>query len=166
MLPGGRFHGDFSVASLSSFKESLTGDGGNVQIQRVKEVWKDKAAAFESPLKPLYDKTRRTISSGQEEAEHEFPGPSVDEPGGDPPEQPAADSGSQEPAVEQGGVPPPAGAQEPDLAPQQALGEVYAVDGGHMVFGVFIKTAPVGSKWPIDVFPVVWRDSSRQWRLK
>ena len=70
MLPGGRFHGDFWVASLASFKESLTGDGGSVQIQRVKEVWKDKAAAFEFPLKPLYEKTRRTIPSGRDAAAH------------------------------------------------------------------------------------------------
>ena len=105
MLPGDRFHGDFWVASLASFKESLTGDGGSVQIQRVKEVWKDKAAAFEFPLKPLYEKTRRTIPSGRDAAEHEFTGPSVDLPGGDPLELRAADSasGSQEPALEQGG---------------------------------------------------------------
>ena len=101
-LPGGRFHGDYWVASLSSFRESLTGDGGSVQIQRVGEVYKDKAAAFEFPLKALYDKARRTISSGDDQAAHEFPGPSDDQPGGDPPEPAADGRGSQEPAAELG----------------------------------------------------------------
>ena len=167
VLPGGRFHGDFHVASLDSFRQSLTGDGGSVQIQRVKEVHKMKAAAFEFPLKPLYDKARRTISSGPSEAVHEFPGPSVVIPGCDPLEPPApASSEGQEPAAEQGGIPPQADAQELEVAPQQSLGDVYAVDGGHMVFGQFAKLAPAGSTRPIDITPFEWCNMSKPWRLK
>ena len=153
MLPDGHFHGDFWVASLSSFKESLTGDGGSVQIQRVKEVWKDKAAAFEFPLKPLYAKIRRTIPSGQEAAGHEFPGPSVEQPGGDPLEPQAAESSSQEPAAEQGGSASGGCSGACCGSAAQAIGQVFAVEGGHMVYDEFYKTPPTGSARPIDVHP-------------
>ena len=46
------------------------------------------------------------------------------------------------------------------------LGDVYAVEGGHMVFGEFIKTSPAGSTRPIDVFPYVWTGLSTAQRLE
>jgi len=70
------------VASLSSFKVSLTAGAGAVQIQRIKEVWRDKNSPFEFPRKALYDKARRTISDGQDQPDdRKLPGPLMEIPG-------------------------------------------------------------------------------------
>ena len=67
ILPGGRWRGDYLVATLQEFNVAIAnpGRGGKhkIRIQRVKELYRNPLEAIKFPLKEHYDREMRTIHS-------------------------------------------------------------------------------------------------------
>ena len=67
VLPGGRWRGDFLVASLQEFNTAIANPGRSgkhkIRIQRVKELYRNTQEAVTFPLKEHYDRDQRTIHS-------------------------------------------------------------------------------------------------------
>jgi len=67
------------VAELGSFKCKEGQQSSKVQLQRVKEVFLDKDAGYIFPLKPMYEKLRRTIALGEDTSGMLLPDPELTE---------------------------------------------------------------------------------------
>ena len=79
LLPGGRWRGDYEVAELSGFKCKVGEQSSKVGIQRVKEIYFDKEAGYIFPLKPMYEKRRRSVTLDADASSLELPDPEVEE---------------------------------------------------------------------------------------
>jgi len=66
VLPGGRWKGDYWVATLQSFQCVEAQHPEKVQIHRVKEVYLHVKEGYIFPLKPNYEKQRRTVGGDLE----------------------------------------------------------------------------------------------------
>ncbi len=65
ILPGGRWRGDYLVATLHEFNVAIANPGRSgkhkIRIQRVKELYRNPLEAITFPLKEQYDREMRTI---------------------------------------------------------------------------------------------------------
>ena len=67
------------MATLSSFRCKDGDQSAKVQIQRVKEVYLSVKDGYIFPLKPIYEKLRRAVSSGDEQLPAGLPDPEVED---------------------------------------------------------------------------------------